>query len=205
MEGVVASLPVLNNQRTKPLFGGAMMAAFPDRFKDVSDFRDVPDHQEVLSDEAHDESIIIELLELKEEAQDQDGARWFLTDLAGEMEAAPGSRLDSVSPLSAVDVPFLDPLIPKSAAFGTMAVSKYRQGPEAQNLVKVHLAHLRLRNVGTDVLVTVYEPLVISEQSESARAVTATGANMEPRQSALEVFRTLLATLRVVDWSLFGH
>lgn len=35
------------NWRTVELFGGALSAQIPERFSDVSDFRPVPDHQEV--------------------------------------------------------------------------------------------------------------------------------------------------------------
>jgi hypothetical protein len=37
--------------RTVELYGGAITTQFPERFVDVSDFRPVPDHQEVRSDE----------------------------------------------------------------------------------------------------------------------------------------------------------
>lgn len=33
----------------RPLYGGAAHLAFPHRFADISDFRPVPDHQEVRS------------------------------------------------------------------------------------------------------------------------------------------------------------
>lgn len=31
----------------RPLYGGAAQLSFPQRFADISDFRPVPDHQEV--------------------------------------------------------------------------------------------------------------------------------------------------------------
>jgi hypothetical protein len=49
-------IPVLNSGSTmiddtlvqRPLYGGAAQLSFPQRFTDISDFRPVPDHQEVL-------------------------------------------------------------------------------------------------------------------------------------------------------------
>lgn len=48
----------------RPLFGGAMTAALPLRFVDVSDFRQVPDSQEVFADASSDQSIITEVLDM---------------------------------------------------------------------------------------------------------------------------------------------
>ncbi|KAK1394165.1 hypothetical protein POM88_013221 [Heracleum sosnowskyi] len=39
-----------------------------------------------------------------------------------------------------------------------MAISKGRQERESQNIVKAYLANLRLKEVGTDVLISTYEP-----------------------------------------------
>jgi Ran-interacting Mog1 protein len=44
------------------LFGGAANFALPDRMRDVSDFRPVPDHQEVFTDASVDQSVIIDIL-----------------------------------------------------------------------------------------------------------------------------------------------
>lgn len=46
----------------RPLFGGMASMAMPSRMQDVSDFRPVPDHQEVHADGATDQSIIVEIL-----------------------------------------------------------------------------------------------------------------------------------------------
>ena len=43
----------------RDLFGGAIVAAFPARYLDVSDFRPVPDNQEVWTDANKDESVIV--------------------------------------------------------------------------------------------------------------------------------------------------
>ncbi|XP_033133665.1 uncharacterized protein LOC103833243 isoform X1 [Brassica rapa] len=53
-----------------------------------------------------------------------------------------------------------------STAIGELAISKGRQGREAQNLLRVYVANIRLANihlkgVETGVLVTTYEPILI--------------------------------------------
>lgn len=47
---------------SQPLFGGMASMTIPTRMQDVSDFRPVPDHQEVYADGAIDQSVIIEIL-----------------------------------------------------------------------------------------------------------------------------------------------
>ncbi|KAI8023942.1 Ran guanine nucleotide release factor [Camellia lanceoleosa] len=84
----------------RPLFGGAIASTFPLRFQtrpltdelvlhlqDVSNIRQVPDHQEVFADPVRDESLIFELLDLKLEVADNGSATWFLQDLAREQYA----------------------------------------------------------------------------------------------------------------------
>lgn len=46
----------------KDLFGGAIRMDVPARLADVSDYRPVPDNQEVFSDGAQDQSLIVEIL-----------------------------------------------------------------------------------------------------------------------------------------------
>ncbi|KAK6802841.1 hypothetical protein RDI58_000625 [Solanum bulbocastanum] len=85
-------------------------------------------------------------------------------------------------------------------AVGQMAVAKGRQGREAQNLVKVYLANIRLKEVGTDVLITAYEPLVINPLSESATSV-GVGMAVPAAQSGVmpmaEVFKLAVSNFKV--------
>ncbi|GMP46568.1 hypothetical protein CsSME_00014670 [Camellia sinensis var. sinensis] len=80
-----------------PLFGGAIASTFPLRFQDVSNIRQVPDHQEVFADPTRDESLIFELLDLKLEVADDGSATWFLQDLAREQDAEGVMMLNHLS------------------------------------------------------------------------------------------------------------
>ena len=44
------------------LFGGAITCRIPERYVDVSDFRPIPDHQEVYADGGTDQSVIFEIV-----------------------------------------------------------------------------------------------------------------------------------------------
>lgn len=163
--------------------------------------------QEVFADPNRDESIIVELLEFEQDVADDQSALWFLQDLAYEQDAGQPLVIEAVNSLTSSDAPFLSPPIVITAAVGQMAVSKGRQGVESQNVLRVYLANVRLRSANTDILITVYEPLVISEHSESADTV-GPGATVPAEASgcmpAKEIFRLVLATFKIRDWDLFG-
>ncbi|KAK2636235.1 hypothetical protein Ddye_031027 [Dipteronia dyeriana] len=191
----------------RPLFGGAIATIFPHRFEDVSNIRQVPDHQEVFVDPARDESLIFELLDFKDDVGDNGSAAWFLQDLATEQDAEGCTLLEQSGVVEAPGLRYRNIPAVVTTAAGQMAISKGRQGREAQNIVKVYLTNFRLKEVGTDVLVTAYEPILINPLSESANAVGA-GLAVPAAQSGImplsEVFKLAVSSFKVNDWSLFG-
>ncbi|GJV90333.1 zinc finger, CCHC-type containing protein [Tanacetum coccineum] len=66
------------------LFGGVISTNFPLRFEDVSNIHEVPDHQEVFVDHACDESLMVEILELKDDVVNNGSevkvSSWFLNE-----------------------------------------------------------------------------------------------------------------------------
>ncbi|KAJ0677627.1 putative ran-interacting Mog1 protein [Helianthus annuus] len=175
--------------------------------QDVSNIREVPDHQEVFVDPARDESLIIELLEMKHDVPDDGSATWFLQDLASEQGAEGNIVTEQSAVFEAQGLGYGNTPSVITTAAAQMAISKGRQGREAQNLVKVYLANLRLKGVQTDVLITAYEPVFISPSSESARSVGAgltVPAADTGRTPMADVFKQVVATFRINDWNLFG-
>ncbi|XP_057482483.1 uncharacterized protein LOC130769257 [Actinidia eriantha] len=191
----------------RPLFGGAIDSTFPMRFQDVSNIRQVPDHQEVCVDPSRDESLIFELLDLKLDVADNGSATWFLQDLASEQDAEGAMVIEQSGVVEAGGLCFRNIPAVVTTAVGQMAISKGRQGREAQNIVRVYVANLRLKEVGTDVLITAYEPILISPLSESASTV-GVGLPAPAAQSGsmpmAEVFKLAVSSFKVNDWSLFG-
>ncbi|KAK3443037.1 hypothetical protein EUGRSUZ_B03429 [Eucalyptus grandis] len=171
----------------RPLFGGAISSKFPNRFEDVSNIRQVPDHQH--------------------EVGDSGSAVWFLQDLATEQDAEQGTVIEQSGVVEAPGLTYRNIPAVVTTAVGQMAISKGRQGRETQNIVRVYLANLRLKEVGTDVLIAAYEPILINPLSESARTVGA-GLTAPASQSGYmpmaEVFKLAASSFKVNDWSLFG-
>ncbi|KAL4457492.1 hypothetical protein ABPG75_012357 [Micractinium tetrahymenae] len=184
----------------RPLYGGAAQLAFPQRFADISDFRPVPDHQEVFADASLDQSLVIEIVE-HQPVPDGEAAAHFFQDQAQHNEAA-HAQIDEVQVLSAADMPGLPPECFKSLVVGQQAVSKGRQGSSALNKVQVLLCCIRLPQHGSDVLVTLNSPIYISEKSAAAEHAGPgfKGAHL----TAPALFRQILASFRINDWGLFG-
>lgn len=75
----------VNETPTHPvsLFGGAITTALPPTFADVSEIRQVPDHQEVWLDRDGFTSVVVEVLERVEKA-DEEALQFHLSDLVEE-------------------------------------------------------------------------------------------------------------------------
>ncbi|CAN0923686.1 Probable ran guanine nucleotide release factor [Linum grandiflorum] len=191
----------------RPLYGGAISSIFPPRFEDVSNVRQVPDHQEAFVDPARDESLVFEVLELKNEVGDNGSAAWFLQDLVTEQDGEGFTLMEQSEVVEVPGLRYMNLPVTISTAVGQMAVSKGRQGREAQNIVKVYLANVRLKEVRTDMLITAYEPVLINPSSESASAVGA-GLATSAAQSGVvpmaDVFKCAVSSFKVYDWNLFG-
>ncbi|KAI7843900.1 hypothetical protein COHA_002444 [Chlorella ohadii] len=184
----------------RPLYGGAAQLAFPQRFADISDFRPVPDHQEVFADAGLDQSLVIEIVEHQPIADAEAGA-YFFQDQAQHNEAA-HAQIDETHVLGPADMPGLPPECFKVVVTGQQAVSKGRQGSQALNKVQVMLCVIRLPQHGSDVLITLNSPIYISEHSAAAEHAGAgfKGAHL----TAPALFRSILATFAINDWALFG-
>ncbi|KAL9246398.1 hypothetical protein vseg_019938 [Gypsophila vaccaria] len=190
----------------RPLFGGAISITFPLRFQDVSNVRQVPDYQEAFADSSRDESIIVELLDFEHDVGDDASAVWFLEDLAREQDAEDGLVIGQPEVLQAPDLCNLSTPVVVTSATGQMAITKGRQDGEAQNMVKIYLANLRLKEVGTDVLITAYQPVVTNPSSENARTVDSGATNPTEQSGCMsmaEVFKLSVSSFKVHDWRLF--
>ena len=212
---------------TRPLYGGAITMAYPRTYTDVSAFRAVPDHQEVWVEGkqgAGDDSVIVELLNLKDDVTTEDAAGWFFRDLA-EASGAACATLASGSKISVADIcPAVAEAMPRTemaCAVGCHDVAKFRDedkgGDAARNKVMVYLANLRLHDVGTDMLVTMYRTVetgTLSSSHKVARAASESSDNAEENgveekaksttYPGLSQFVSMLRTLTIRDMGLFG-
>lgn len=95
-------MDVAEDVLVQPLFGGALAMQIPSRFTDVSDFRQLPNTQEVFADALTDQSIIVEILQLADESVANAAAEFHFHSLAHDNEAFE-SQLDAPALSQEVD------------------------------------------------------------------------------------------------------
>lgn len=176
----------------RKLFGGAMECLLPAAYVDVSDLRQVPDHQEAFVSRSDGVSVVIEVLSFETDIDtpcspplapvlpsgDGDGsvagiggesARHFFDDLA-EANGATSSTCDFCADVTHSVMPKLSKFS-KAALAGRQIVTKFR-GDGSPEAVRVYLVNVRLPDVDTDLLLTVNVPYP-DEASAAASPSTA--------------------------------
>lgn len=81
-------------------------------------------------------------------------------------------------------------------------MGKSKQDTSALNKIHVQLLVVRLPQHDTDMLITLNTPIFISEHSAAANEAGAGYKELHMDSPAL--FQRIIATLKIVDWSLFG-
>lgn len=174
--------------------------------QDVSDFRPVPDHQEVWADAESDRSVVVEILERQAAVADADAAVFLFNDLA-EANEATGSQVEVRAAATRQQAPLLPPGVHVSTLRGTQRVAKHRDAREAANDVCVSMAVARMREQESELCVVLSAPTRVSEQSSTAHAAHAAqgeGGDDEIRVREEETLAVILASLRINDMRLFG-
>lgn len=194
----------------RDLFGGAVSAAVPTCFADISRIREVPDNQEVFAHAETDRSIIFELLQMEEGLPQGDAAaaRFHFAGLSRDAQAT------DVQVLQAQDLPpdhfplliaaDADPRARVSVVYGVHRVSKFREGAELANLVNVSLACVRLPRAATDLLLVYNDPIALHPLGSSAQLGSQVAEpDMQNAVARAGVLHEALRSLKVKDWSLF--
>jgi hypothetical protein len=105
---------------SQPLYGGALCISLPATYRDVSEVRQVPDHQEVWADLASSASLVLEIVEHQAAVADSGAARYFWEDLleTNGVQTERGWRVVPTVP-AMLPAPFREP---KDGRCGALAV-----------------------------------------------------------------------------------
>lgn len=193
----------MNHYVPVKLFGGALEWIAPDRFIDTSQFRDVPDNQEIFADPNTDQSLIIELLQFDNQIPNENAVTFHFQEVAQINDAG------SPSHQSIFKVEYLNPMEISNLAsvkdlyvgclFGQQLVSKFRESH--RNIVNIYMAVIRIPHVTTDILITLNDPVALAPQSSSSKSgAVPQGSNV---QQSLDMFSKIIRSLRIIDWGLF--
>lgn len=197
--------------RSVELYGGAMRVRLPSSMVDVSDFRQVPDNQEVYSNADTGASLIVELLGRERAVSNTDAGAFFFRDLAKD-NGCPADQIqhETTVLLPPSAYPLLSRAAPSSSGSqpcdyaclttGLQRISKYTNEKGRENEVFVGLAVLRFTPpVSTEILVSLSCPAHIHAGSSEAKVVQRL-LTVEERERILQ---EAVASIEVVNWGLF--
>ncbi len=176
------------------LYGGALSCHIPSSFSDVSEFRQVPNNQEVFAEAVSDRCIIVELLQMEEKVSNESSAYYYFQEIADSNACTANDRaiLQTIS-IPESEVPGLR--VPAHIVVGTQKVAKFKE--TAKNVIQVFVCCIRLPQVTTDVVISVTVPLQINPDS-SSQDIQATNA-----EEGHILLKNIIGSLSVSDWSLF--
>ena len=202
----------------RQLFGGAITCQMPSAWRDVSQVRDIPDHQECW----HDTSVattaaamlVMEILERQEAVTDDAAARYFFQDLAeandcGEHEvdsrffdsAKPPVLISNLIPPPQQQQPQQQqaPTLCLGSGYQRVAIGRAvddHDNPRRQEfrVIHVELGVIRLPQQGTDILITLSTPRESNPQQDGENSTT---------RGVTETFQQIMSSFQIKDWGLF--
>ncbi|KAL8971780.1 MAG: hypothetical protein Q9183_000895 [Haloplaca sp. 2 TL-2023] len=188
------------------LYGGAITVNLPAGYGDVSNIREVPDHQEIYLDANGFSSIVIELAErVSDPSTDQAALRYHFEDIVDEQDTSKIWRTD-VAQFSKVP-----PNTPCYTLLATTTPPPVQSGQVARPLTPefttVLLTLVRLVEKSTDLLVTINIPQIPGHQEP------APGQEVQYEQGkygslvdqGMKLMEEVWKSLEVRDWSLFAE
>jgi hypothetical protein len=184
----------------RSLFGGAISCEIPSAWRDVSDIREVPDHQEVWHEPEDGSLLVVEILQ-QQEVQDQNVASFFFQDLAENNGithandvmfrpmtlAVPTIQIEGASICSGIGF--------QKIAMG-QDYNSFEQRARNQEIrwTCIELCVLRLPRVHTDLLVTITRPL------PNPNLLPGVDSSL----SWSEAFQRVISSFKIRNWGLFG-
>lgn len=92
----------------------------------------------------------------------------------------------------------------RTICWGLQKISKYNEGVEAANDVRVYVACFRLKDVNTDIVLSMNSPVRVNEESSSSKVVNLEKvAQFDRPEHVIALFQDIVASLQVHDYSLF--
>lgn len=140
--------------------------------------------------------------EYANQVQNQEAGEFFFQDLAATNGAA-FATVSSITEVRSDAVPHLPPNTFTVIVQGQQSVGKSRQQEvEKLNKIQIIMLIVRLPHHHTDMLITLNSPIFISAQSAAAEQAGA--GYKQGHVEAPELFRRIIATLKIIDWNLFS-
>ncbi|KAI4098993.1 MAG: hypothetical protein LQ339_006186 [Xanthoria mediterranea] len=186
------------------LFGGAITANLPASYADVSNIREVPDHQEIYLDASGFSSIIVEIAErVSQPPTDQEALEFHFHDIVDEHDTGRIWQTD------VAHLPHFPPNTPCYTLLATTtppaAVTNGDVGAKAPAFTGVMLTLIRLVAQSTDIVVTINIPHIPGHQEPSDGALDFEDGRFGSLvEAGVKIRDEVWRSLEVRDWGLFG-
>ncbi|KAI4113652.1 MAG: hypothetical protein LQ338_008141 [Usnochroma carphineum] len=186
------------------LFGGAITANLPDGYADVSNIREVPDHQEIYLDASGFSSIIIEVAErVSQPATDEEALKFHFQDIVDEHD------MGRIWHTEVVQLPHFPADTPCYTLLGTTTLPPATNGnvnrPLTPTFTAIILTLIRLVPQSTDIVVTINIPHIPGHQEPSNGEVDFEEGKLGSLvEEGMRIRDEIWRTLEVRDWGLFG-
>ncbi|USP73097.1 hypothetical protein yc1106_00371 [Curvularia clavata] len=182
--------------KTTPLYGGAITLDLPSDFSDASLIRQIPSHQEVYLHNTGYTSIVLEILEYVDKPSDEEALQYHFADLVD----GTGDTTTIVAQGSAVM---------KSLPHTPVLALNFIQTPPAPvpgapvrktpEYTFIQLLVIRLKEQGTDILVSINSPHYPGEYVPAA----APGEETQLIREAKGMKDKVLESFEIKEWGLF--
>ncbi|KAI4959321.1 hypothetical protein J4E86_003043 [Alternaria arbusti] len=178
-----------------PLYGGAITLDLPSNFADASQIRQIPDHQEVYLDNNGYSSIVIEILEYVEKNSDEEALQYHFGDLV----EGTGDQSTIISQERAVMKSLPDKPVLALSFIQTPPTPNPHPNRKTPEFTYIHLLLLRLKEQGTDVMVSVNIPHYAGEYTPAEQQ----GGETQLMKDSKAVKEQVLESFQVKEWGLF--
>ncbi|RDX48357.1 Mog1p/PsbP-like protein [Polyporus arcularius HHB13444] len=173
----------------KELFGGTITATLPTSLIDASDFRQVPDTQEVFISRDSGVSIVVEVLQSVDAADLREAASLHFDALAHDNDAQTKHVSETMDFPNGSNGATPNPVV----LYGTQTVQKFNS--TSADEVRILLALYRVSDKNTDLVMTMNVPMVSADGG---------AVSEEDWNQAKAVFEIAAKSLRIVDYGLFA-
>ncbi|TRY53554.1 Ran-interacting Mog1 protein [Cryptosporidium tyzzeri] len=179
----------------RKLYGGAITLNIPKEFDDVSNVRDVPDHQEVFVDGFSESSIIVEILDPIDFAGCRNVAEYYFMDIS-EFNSSLDTRIIYSEPLSTYSND-----LEISKCFGNQKLDKrYPDGIRREEL-DLYLLVLRVVSKKADIVISFNNPTGCAATKKSLH--TNTDNRRHKEREIREIMDEILRSFTIKDYNLF--
>lgn len=209
------------------LYGGAIKSSIPTGFVDVSNFRQVPDTQEVFvcDTEGYDDSVVFDIME-RVEGDDVEAVKEHLNELSilnsvdqnyitlqlSPVDMIKKQKLDNSTELQPPC--YLSIAVEPSKKWGREEAAKDDPTGFVKPLVVLVMAVIRLENVTSDILLTYNIPITTQQEISDLETLVKNQDALSNDDDIPPVGKRInnarqqvlqgLQTFTVEDWSLFG-